>query len=172
MQRLTKSGFLAVALLLVTAGSSVSETDSESAIAPQILNAHNLLRAEVGVAPLAWSDTLATSAQDWADHLAARDEFTHSTGDTYGENLWKGTAGHYSLTDMVNSWGEEKQYFNPGNPFPDVSTTGNWADVGHYTQIVWRDTVEVGCGLASGNGWDVLVCQYAPPGNYQGERPY
>lgn len=142
-----------------------------SSIAAAIATAHNHYREEVGVAPLQWSDTLAASAQAWADHLAATNRFVHSQGEGYGENIWKGTAGAYSVTDMVRAWGDEKQYFIPNGVFPDVSTTGNWADVGHYTQIIWKDTTEVGCGLATGSGWDVLVCQYAPPGNYTGESP-
>ena len=83
-----------------------------------------------------------------------------------------GTAGAFSLTEMVEAWGDEQAYFIPNRSFPDVSTTGNWADVGHYTQLIWRDTTEVGCGLATANGYDVLVCRYTPPGNYQGEAPF
>jgi hypothetical protein len=45
-------------------------------------------------------------------------------------------------------------------------------DVGHYSQIVWKTTTKVGCGFAESNGSDVLVCDYAPPGNVMGERAY
>jgi hypothetical protein len=71
----------------------------------------------------------------------------------------------------VGGWGEEIQYFRMGN-FPDVSTTGNWTDVGHYTQIVWRNTTEVGCAKASAGGNDIFTCRYRSPGNYMGQRPY
>lgn len=53
------------------------------------------------------------------------------------------------------------------------STTGNWMDVGHYTQVVWYDTQQCGCG--KGNSpvvGPIYVCQYSPPGNYQGVYPY
>jgi hypothetical protein len=43
---------------------------------------------------------------------------------------------------------------------------------GHFTQIVWRDTKEVGCGVANGNNSEFWVCYYTPPGNYVGEKPY
>jgi hypothetical protein len=66
------------------------------------------------------------------------------------------------------SGGEEQHYFVPGI-FPDVSKTGNWADVGHYTQMVWRTTTAVGGARATGGGNDVLVCRYSPPGNVIGE---
>lgn len=137
-----------------------------------LLSAHNRYRTEVGISPLQWSDTLAASAQSYAETLAASNRFAHSDTDGYGENLWKGTAGAYSMTDMVNSWGEEKAYFIPNAPFPEVSTTDNWQDVGHYTQIIWEATTEVGCGLATGSGWDILVCHYSPPGNFVGQQPY
>ncbi|MGB3139084.1 MAG: CAP domain-containing protein, partial [Nodosilinea sp.] len=131
-----------------------------------------MYRLEVEVPPLEWSESLAASSKVWADRLASTDTFEHSSSNGYGENLWKGTAGAYSLADMVGSWGDEKAYFIPNAAFPDLSTTGDWTDVGHYTQIVWEDTTEVGCGLATGSGEDVLVCRYSPPGNYRGQKPF
>jgi PadR family transcriptional regulator len=43
---------------------------------------------------------------------------------------------------------------------------------GHYTQIVWSNTREVGCGVARDSNREVWVCNYNPPGNWIGERPY
>ena len=131
----------------------------------EILNAHNNYRAEVGVPPLQWSENLAASAQQWAKQLAQTGTFEHSQA---GENLAQGTTNAFSVTQLVDTWGGEKQYFRNGT-FPNVSSSGNWGDVGHYTQIVWRNTTEVGCGLASGNGNDVLVCHYNPAGNFNGQ---
>jgi uncharacterized protein YkwD len=34
-----------------------------------MLEAHNAIRARMGVPPLIWSDQLAQVAQDWANHL-------------------------------------------------------------------------------------------------------
>lgn len=135
-----------------------------------ILNAHNQYRAEVDVSPLAWSETLASDAQEWADYLASLggEDLQHAENTGQGENLWMGTAGFYSYTDMVESWGEERQYFI-GGTFPDVSSTGDWSDVGHYTQMVWRETTSVGCAIATAEGNNILVCRYSPPGNFVGE---
>ncbi|MBW4511467.1 MAG: CAP family protein [Scytonematopsis contorta HA4267-MV1] len=135
------------------------------AFTEEILNAHNNYRAEVGVPPLQWSENLVASAQQWAEHLAQTGTFEHSQA---GENLAQCPNNSLSVTQLVDLWGAEKQYFINGI-FPDVSSTGNWADVGHYTQAVWRDTTEVGCGFASGNGNDVLVCHYNPVGNFNGQ---
>ncbi len=70
-------------------------------------------------------------------------------------------------------WGGEKSMFIYG-PFNDgSSTTGHWQDVGHYTQIVWHDTTECGCGKAThSSGQDFWVCSYNPPGNYWNQYPY
>ena len=72
---------------------------------------------------------------------------------------------------MVEGWIEEKKYFRPGR-FPDNSTTGDFADVGHYTQLMWRETGRVGCALAEGAAEEVLVCRYRTAGNVVGERPF
>lgn len=137
----------------------------------EILNAHNSYREEVGVPPLSWSDSLASHAQEWANHLAADKSFEHNKPDGEGENLWEGTSGSYSFTQMVEGWGNEKKDFVMGK-FPDVSNTGDWSDVGHYTQIVWRNTTQVGCAFAETNGNTILVCRYNPQGNVDGQQPY
>ena len=139
-----------------------------SSRAQELLAAHNNWRAEIGVPPLQWSDSLAVSAQLWADHLASTGTFEHNRS---GQNLALATTGVLSATQLVGIWGNEKQYFKVG-VFPDVSTTGNFAQVGHYTQLIWRNTQEVGCGLATGNGIDILVCNYNPPGNVLGGTVY
>jgi hypothetical protein len=146
------------------------------AISQQILAAHNKYRAEVKVTSVTWSNALAQDAQKWANHLASLggQQLIHSPNNqrpNQGENLWMGTAGYFSLMQMVDSWGEEKRYFRNG-AFPNVSSTGNWADVGHYTQIVWRKTTQIGCGMAKAGGNDILVCRYSPPGNYMGEKTF
>ena len=134
----------------------------------EILNAHNAYRAALGLRPLHWSRELEAKAQPWADHLAEIGQLEHSGS---GQNLAMAAAGTQSLTQLVDLWGNEQANFTNGN-FPDISTTGNWVDVGHYSQIVWRPTSAVGCGFAENYGRDVPVCDYDPPGNVMGERAY
>ena len=86
-----------------------------------------------------------------------------------GENLWMGTTGAYSIETMIGNWASERRWFRAGI-FPNVSTTGNWADVGHYTQMIWPTTTHVGCALQRSPRWDFLVCRYSPPGNRDGDR--
>jgi hypothetical protein len=140
----------------------------------RILASHNAERAALDLPTLVWSETLAAEAAVWADRLAELGRLEHSPGYQRpgdGENLWMGTADAFTLEEMVGDWAEEKRLFRYG-VFPDVSTSGNWHEVGHYTQMIWKHTSEVGCALASRDGWDVLVCRYSPAGNIVGERPY
>ena len=154
---------LAIALPFIL----ITQTHAATVDPVAIVAAHNQYRTELSVPPLTWSDKLATDAQGWADELARSGSFHHSdTPD--GENLWAGSSNYYSQTSMVGTWGDEKsQYIN--GTFPDVTKGGV---VGHYTQIIWRNTTQVGCGLASGNGMDYFVCRYNPAGNFIGEKPY
>jgi hypothetical protein len=80
-----------------------------------------------------------------------------------------GTRGAYSLEEMAGSWSEEKRLFRAGT-FPDVSRSGKWSDVAHYTQMIWRGTARVGCAVHRSRDWDFLICRYAPPGNVVGQR--
>jgi hypothetical protein len=149
-------------------------TDLTGNFQARILAAHNRERTALGIAPLQWDPALATSARGWAAHLSATGSFEHAPEravDPQGENLWAGTKGYYGVEAMVDGWIREKRYFRPGT-FPDNSTTGRVADVGHYTQLVWRQTGKVGCALATGAHEDVLVCRYSDAGNYFGEKPY
>lgn len=139
-----------------------------------VLEAHNVARAEVGTPPLVLDQDLNDQALAYAEELARTGNFQHSSSGSrpnQGENLWGGTAGAFDYAYMAAGWIDEKQYYVHGT-FPNVSNTGNWADVGHYTQVIWRDTERLGCGIATGSGWDYLVCRYSPPGNVQGQYAY
>lgn len=137
-----------------------------------LLAAHNRERAAVAVPPLAWDPFLESAATSYARQLAASGTLRHSlrqSRSAQGENLWMGTRGAFSAEHMVASWSAERARFRRGN-FPSVSRTGNWVDVGHYSQMIWPTTTRVGCAIASSARVDVLVCRYAPAGNINGRR--
>lgn len=140
----------------------------------EMLDQHNKVRRDHGVAPLRWDDALARSAARYAQELADEEKFEHSSAEgedaRQGENLWMGTASAFTYTEMTSSWLEEGAAYKPGR-FPDVSRTGSWQDVGHYTQMIWSGTREVGCAIASNKTDDYLVCRYAPAGNVMGREP-
>lgn len=143
------------------AGASLHPFDRE------LLETHNDARRDFGSKPLRWSDDLAADARAYAKVMARTGKFDHSPASTrrgVGENLWMGTDRTFTASDMIGAFVGEKRYFKPGK-FPDVSNTGNWVNVGHYTQVVWPWTEEVGCAVASNGGHEYLVCRYRPTGN-------
>jgi hypothetical protein len=158
-------GFIVVGLILIAA-SPQKPADR----AARLLNRHNVERQALGAVPLRWDDKLAAHAAAWAQHLAASRTFEHAEQSAEGENLWAGTTGAYTPEQMVESWINEKALYKNGR-FPDVAKSGNWVDVGHYTQLIWGNTARVGCALAANDEEDFLVCRYDPPGNWMGQYP-
>jgi uncharacterized protein YkwD len=137
-------------------------------IETQLLAAHNIERAALKQPPLVWDAALAKRADSWAITLARTGKFGHDIQKGDGENLWMGTRAAYSPSEMVGAWIAEKKDYKPGR-FPDVSRTGRWADVGHYTQLIWGRTTSVGCAIRANAEDEFLVCRYNPPGNWIGE---
>jgi hypothetical protein len=171
-----KRGRLAAAAVLVLATPLLAGgTGRLSSLDQRLLAAHNRERSAAGIPALAWDPVLAAEAASWGEELAAQGAFEHSDDlegdDPQGENLWAGTRGAYSPEEMVGGWIEEKKVFRPGR-FPQNSATGDFADVGHYTQLMWRESDRVGCALADGAEEEVLVCRYRTAGNVVGERPF
>jgi uncharacterized protein YkwD len=130
-----------------------------------ILAAHNDLRAEHCAPPLDWSRDLAAFAQDWADRLAAaRCAFEHRPRSAYGENLaFFGPEGSMTGTEVAAMWHAELRDY-------DFRAPGFSVQTGHFTQLVWRDTARLGCGVSRCGGGELWVCNYDPPGNV--ERSY
>jgi uncharacterized protein YkwD len=136
-----------------------------SSLSRDMLARHNVVRARVQMPPLAWSDRLAARSQDWAETLLARKQFIHRPNSNYGENLFEITGATASPAQVVDAWaGESRNYNYTSNRCRGVC--------GHYTQIVWGDTKEVGCAVARRGRREVWVCYYDPPGNWVGRRPY
>ncbi|XVE67398.1 hypothetical protein DITRI_Ditri08aG0157100 [Diplodiscus trichospermus] len=154
--------FLAIYLILALAHFSVAQNSPQD-----FVNAHNVIRAKVGVGPLVWNRTVAAYAQNYANERIKDCNLEHSYG-PYGENLAEGY-GNLNGVDAVTMWASEK---------PDYDYASNSCHSGddeclHYTQVVWRNSVHLGCGRAKcNNGWVFVICSYAPVGNIEGERPY
>ncbi len=130
-----------------------------------MLDAHNAVRARVGVPPLVWSTQLAEVARDWANHLIATGSFDHRRDSRYGENLYAISGGTASPAQVVAYWADEARGY-------DIRSNTCRGVCGHYTQIVWGKTHAVGCAVATDLRREVWVCNYDPPGNIIGYRPY
>ncbi|MEC3950302.1 CAP domain-containing protein [Sphingobium sp. HWE2-09] len=140
-----------------------------------MLDAHNGERASLGLPLLDWDDALAADAARYADDMARTGLFRHSARGSRatpsGENLWMGPRRLYGYQAMVGAFLDEKRLTRVAGKLPDLSTTGRWQDVGHYTQMIWRGTRKVGCALGEGANADYLVCRYVPAGNTFGKGP-
>jgi pathogenesis-related protein 1 len=169
-----------------TAPSTVPLTPAaEPATMTGMLDTHNQVRAAVGVMPLTWSSQMSSYAQEWANYLANNNGCkmqhrsaagTNTLG--VGENLyWASpvtwTDGRTEVqaitpTQVANDWASEKPDYDYAS-----NTCASGKICGHYTQMVWRTTTEVGCGMTicpdKGQIW---VCNYNPPGNWVGQKPY
>ena len=161
-----------------------------------ILDKHNDLRRRVAkgeeggqpeasnMKKLVWSNQLAAVAQRWADQCTfGHDSERSKTDGTYvGQNAFFGSASQVSdkaaimaaIGDSAQSWYDEVRDpgFNPDNIDPYIFTKGT----GHYTQVVWADTQEVGCGWVyyTEDGWQhsLVVCNYAVGGNMASDPMY
>ena len=155
---------------------SYAQLDPQSQTA--LLDLHNRERAAVGVPPVTWSQSLAIDAQNYAQTLASRNldlglippsSNVQATGE--GENLAWGTRGAFSAETLAQSWANEKANYVPGTPIAG-NLAGPNGVYGHYTQMVWSSTTEIGCGMAYDASQDYLVCRYLPAGNILGQTAY
>ncbi|XP_044574347.1 uncharacterized protein LOC123258417 isoform X3 [Cotesia glomerata] len=130
------------------------------------LETHNYYRNRHGVPALRLNKQLCKTSQDWANILATKGRLEHRANIEYGENLycmWSSNPKTIVNGDEpVNDWyAEETQH--QYNREPTTLKTG------HFTQIVWRSSTELGVGMARNrNGEVYVVCNYNPAGNFLG----
>lgn len=134
--------------------------------------AHNVVRSQhVNTPDLVWNAKLANDAQGYALQLANSGTFRHSgVGD--GENLYVGTGSSvkpFSIAAYL--WYEERNRFNYNSIF-NYNFFGI-GKLGHFTQMVWSNSRQVGCAGASisvgGGVKTYYVCRYSPAGNVRGK---
>jgi pathogenesis-related protein 1 len=156
-------------------GSPGADAGSEDPAIAAWLDEHEAVRAAAqpapspALTPLTWSGSAASVASGWAQQC----NFSHNGNrGLYGENIAASTEP-LTPASVVAMWSDEAKDYN--------YATNQCADVcGHYTQIVWRTTTSVGCAIShctsgspfGGGSWYFAVCDYSPPGNYIGQKPY
>ncbi|OAQ32826.1 PR-1-like protein [Linnemannia elongata AG-77] len=121
-----------------------------------ILDTHNKYRARHGAPALTWNAQAAAFGNNWIQAC----QFKHSGG-KYGENL---AAGYKDFKTGIDAWYNEVSKYNYNRPGFSMAT-------GHFTQVVWKNTKSVGCAkkFCPGSNWTIYICNYDPPGNYQGQ---
>ncbi|EXJ84003.1 hypothetical protein A1O3_04670 [Capronia epimyces CBS 606.96] len=174
------------AALTTTTTSAIVATTTSAASATQtvnvgtdyisgILEAHNLHRANHSAADLTWSTNLATIAGETASSCVYAHDIT-TGGGGYGQNIGAGYLPVQVPSMIGNDMYNREMPLYPG-PYDsnnvDTSTFASW---GHFTQIVWKGTQQVGCatqycpqGLTNAAFAQYFtVCNYYPPGNIEG----
>ncbi|CAF0857943.1 unnamed protein product [Adineta steineri] len=140
-------------------------TQSNNEFVQDALQVHNELRRRHGVESLRLNNDLTKLAQQWANHLASTGTLVHSKTKyrnvNVGENL---RCQSWSITgkEMTQSWYNECNKYDYRNPSYQPGT-------GHFTQVIWKDSQEVGFAQAQGTSMIYAVAMYYPPGNYVGD---
>ncbi|KFO84019.1 Cysteine-rich venom protein piscivorin, partial [Buceros rhinoceros silvestris] len=134
-----------------------------------VVDKHNALRRAVkptasNMLKMKWSPAAAMNAQKWANRCTLRHSPSNmrKTNVQCGENLFMSTAP-FSWPVVVQAWYNEEKDFKYG-----IGAITPGAVTGHYTQVVWSNSDEVGCAVAYCPNVTYkyfYVCQYCPAGN-------
>ncbi|PIA28601.1 hypothetical protein AQUCO_06800039v1 [Aquilegia coerulea] len=128
---------------------------------------HNCIRANLGLRPLQWSEKLASFANSWANQRKKDCALIHSNTD-YGENIFWGSGKDWTPSNAVAAWAAEKKYYNY-----KMNTCIQNKDCLHYTQMVWKQSLRVGCAKVTCKSGDTFItCNYDPHGNVIGQKPF
>jgi formylglycine-generating enzyme required for sulfatase activity len=143
-------GILGLAAVIPASRPSVAQNKQLTNFELGLLAEHNNVRQRNNVKPLVWDDALATTAQEWANKIAADgvQPPAHRAGSPYGENIISGRIGTLDPKSVLAKW--------------------------ESNQVISSTTTKVGCGKArSKDGQtDFLVCNYNSPGNQLGQSPF
>ena len=131
------------------------------------LDAHNNYRAKHHVGKLILSKELCDIAQAYAEELARTGNFAHSNGSFHGDNMGENLFACYGMKIsgkmMTDDWYNEIKQYDFNNP-------GYISGTGHFTQVVWKGSEQVGFGFAQArDGYYYGVANYYPAGNFIGE---
>ncbi|KAM5167673.1 peptidase inhibitor 16 isoform 3-T3 [Callospermophilus lateralis] len=161
-------------LLVATPGPARALTKDEQRAMVEL---HNLYRSQVfppasDMRRMRWDPELAAFAKAYAQQCV------------WGHNKERGRRGEnlFAITDegldvplAMEEWHHEREHYNLSAA---ACTPGQMC--GHYTQVVWGKTERIGCGShfceklqgVEETNIHLLVCNYEPPGNVKGQRPY
>jgi hypothetical protein len=140
----------------------------------EVLSEHNAERIAFGLKSnqLVWSDYLANDASEWAENC-----IWGFSSEYYGQNLAYATKTNNAFptcgTQVQQQWTVQKQDWNCETNI----CSGQYC--GSYTQMIWKDTTEIGCGVTTCPAGSILpdentqflVCFYSAAGNVESQHP-
>lgn len=136
--------------------SAASSSDSDlTDYEKELIDYHNWARSQHSAPPVEWNATLASFAQDYLNN--GNCVFQHSGG-PYGENI---ALGYSSSTAACEAWYNEYADY-------DYASGQFTEGTGHFTQMVWEATTQLGCATVDCDGSQFLACEYYPRGNIIG----
>ena len=156
---------------LVNPIASLAAIPTGSDLANAFLKAHNDYRAAHKTPALAWDDTLAAAADAYASKCVYAHDADRGAG--IGENIYaSGSSQPLSATDV--SWGgaSTTAWYNEIKDWNFATSASKGGVTGHFTQVVWKASTKLGCGVASCPGMLMansifVVCRYSPQGNFK-----
>eukprot|EP00775_Hariotina_reticulata_P009625 gene9625-biopygen11521 len=155
------------------AGSAVEVASTVPAPYGVILKKHNMYRRRHRAPPLTWNPTLAAQARAYASKCIWGHDFNNRNS---GENLFASYSAGSAVSQRaildaaITMWYDEVKQYSFSNP-------GFGMNTGHFTQVVWKGSRQLGCAIKACNsglknlqwpGGVIVVCRYSPPGNVMG----
>ncbi|QOU20500.1 hypothetical protein BRETT_005158 [Brettanomyces bruxellensis] len=143
--------------------STAASTSTGFDFAQVYLDMHNKYRSLHEDTPdMTWNSGVAAVAQTYADSYSCDGVLSHSGNKYNGSGLGENLAYGYDFDDAgaVTAWYDEISDYNYDDP-------GFSEKTGHFTQVVWKSSTELGCGYkycGSYYGY-YIVCNYLPQGN-------
>lgn len=153
----------AILLILLFIAINSINLDLE-AVRSNMLSRHNWYRSQHQVSNLTREPEIESIAQNYSDYLASINNLTHSSnkylGIKLGENLYYGLKNSNIGFSSVDAWYNEVNEYDFNNP-------GFSGATGHFTQVVWKGSQNLGCGVGCRtDNYCYVTCNYYPPGNY------
>jgi uncharacterized protein YkwD len=159
---MSQTTVLLLAAVLVVLATLMQQVDAAVSTADikTILSTHNKYRIKHHAPAFVWDQTLADYAQSRSDSCKLG-----TVKSQYGENMGY---GRKNWVETVDNW------YSSGEKLYNYSKPGFSSQTGLFTQIVWKSTTKIGCGIQTCDnffkGAKMYTCSYSPQGNISGQN--